>query len=1166
MSKNVQISPQRNIDQNSLINLNLNIIQNFIDLKIATENELIYLEEDLKDFFIEYLDPKLKNKNNSIDDEAIKMEKDIYKLILNLRKRIKKLNKIIEEKILIKNSEFYKFYCDILKTYEEFNWLKNINPSAVHSERMVSEPIYEPKIMMNLVDEESIIEEFLKKVKKHKKPSYPYLSKNTTNESFEDIHKRLENLEYNLQVGNALLDNNLRGKDRIIINPPQDFRVKNKGKKHEEKQYMITDVEEIEQKFLESTGEEYEEYKKQLEELTEKMENIKMNTNPSSSHNIKVEFSSDEEQDFPYGTPIPDKVDINQYRKTQKRYTGNIRKQSIKEINPMKSYNEPIHTTGIWLDLDCVDKNKTIETWIKSTDLAIQFNKWETYTAFGFIEHTFRGTVSEWWRKLPETIKGGVKYGINRTEVLDNRNSLNEQNIQEILKRFEKILRIEFLGNRHTSNEEERTQEEYNQGMIAMENLKICDMCELERYTCKFEELYYVLNQGDYQENKPILRSYFTKLPFPWGIKLLKEYEKLLPLGKEEGVEIDSLGSRIEFTKRMISMWCREALENKKAYKIRKNSLCCYKDNGQVEQFGCYKKKYKPYKKYKRKFKNYKKFSKKNFKPHKKYFKKRNWNKKFKPRNIKKCRCFICNEEGHIAPQCPKKKDRQNIKTLRIYEKFQDDSYIEPIEYFEDLSSECSSIYELDTSSSEEEYEEIVYMNQEIQQSEIEIETTEEVEDSIEGINQEITFDIKKYAGITKKILDLQEKDVFHQGFLGILPRVNKTIVSMNYKEMSINIEDTIGKVRIPIITKEWVKQKLSKIPENVRNKLKCIELGGIQVMIKGFFREGMNIPIEIYCMDNRILQDPIDALLGTVVGNLVYQKIIFTIKPNYAISLSDENIDQSLNLYYRIGNLKMLRRSKAVSISIKSIFAFSTSHHNNLRKINDNIIIHKDFEELAQYIPPRKYQEHEVTIPEQIMLDFHKQAREINSEEKLIRRNSVSLEGDNLIARFPSRQESKMIRLKNLSIAEPSSSQYYIKTRYVNQEGYKKNLLVLIDTGADKSHVNAKFVSHLTEFEISEPYIFKDYLGNNLEIRKYVKFPLILIGEDQREYIKEIILYKDELYKIDRSPILLGMNFLEKYSPYKICQGYLKITVNDNPIIISRIDENMKSLLSWKE
>lgn len=196
---------------------------------------------------------------------------------------------------------------------------------------------YEPKVMMNIVDEENIIEEFLRKVEKHKKLSYPYLAKNSTNESFEDIHKRLENLEYNLQIGNALLDKKLEGKDRIIINPPQDFRIieKDKGKNHEIKQYMITEVEELEKKFLESTGEEYEEYKKQLEELTEKIENTKMNTNPSISRNIKTEFSSDEEyENYPYGTPIANKEDVNQYRKTQKRYTGNIRKQSIKKNKP----------------------------------------------------------------------------------------------------------------------------------------------------------------------------------------------------------------------------------------------------------------------------------------------------------------------------------------------------------------------------------------------------------------------------------------------------------------------------------------------------------------------------------------------------------------------------------------------------------------------------------------------------------------------------------------------------------------------------------------------------------------------------------------------------------------------------------------------------------------
>lgn len=93
---------------------------------------------------------------------------------------------------------------------------------------------------------------FWKKFEKYKKSSYPYLPKNTINESFEDIHKKLENLEHNPQVGNALLDKNLKGKDRIIINPSQDFRItrkeNNKGKKNEENQYMTTDIKELEKK------------------------------------------------------------------------------------------------------------------------------------------------------------------------------------------------------------------------------------------------------------------------------------------------------------------------------------------------------------------------------------------------------------------------------------------------------------------------------------------------------------------------------------------------------------------------------------------------------------------------------------------------------------------------------------------------------------------------------------------------------------------------------------------------------------------------------------------------------------------------------------------------------------------------------------------------------
>ncbi len=106
------------MDQEPLINLTPNIIQDFIDLKIAIKSELNYLKGDLKSFFIDYLDPKLKYKNTYIDSQAIRIENNIHKEIVNLEKRIEKLNIIIEKKVLTKDNKFYQFYCDLLNIYE----------------------------------------------------------------------------------------------------------------------------------------------------------------------------------------------------------------------------------------------------------------------------------------------------------------------------------------------------------------------------------------------------------------------------------------------------------------------------------------------------------------------------------------------------------------------------------------------------------------------------------------------------------------------------------------------------------------------------------------------------------------------------------------------------------------------------------------------------------------------------------------------------------------------------------------------------------------------------------------------------------------------------------------------------------------------------------------
>ncbi|XP_022883636.1 uncharacterized protein LOC111400452 [Olea europaea var. sylvestris] len=83
-------------------------------------------------------------------------------------------------------------------------------------------------------------------------------------------------------------------------------------------------------------------------------------------------------------------------------------------------------------------------------------------------------------------------------------------------------------------------------------------------------------------------------------------------------------------------------------------------------------------------------------------------------------------------------------------------------------------------------------------------------------------------------------------------------------------------------LDRERDNRELANIKRSTRERLKNIVIGGIQIMIKGYFREGMDIPIQIYLMDNRILHDPMDALLGVVSKNLVYKKIIFTIRPGF--------------------------------------------------------------------------------------------------------------------------------------------------------------------------------------------------------------------------------------------------------------------------------------------
>lgn len=102
-------------------------------------------------------------------------------------------------------------------------------------------------------------------------------------------------------------------------------------------------------------------------------------------------------------------------------------------------------------------------------------------------------------------------------------------------------------------------------------------------------------------------------------------------------------------------------------------------------------------------------------------------------------------------------------------------------------------------------------------------------------------------------------------------------------------VSESSGLVTIPLLTPALVQYHLSKASTEFRKKAKYIHIGGIQVLIKALFRKGLNSPVTIWLMDNRHLTSS-NALLGIVNGNLCYKSLLFSVFPNYAVSLRDKN------------------------------------------------------------------------------------------------------------------------------------------------------------------------------------------------------------------------------------------------------------------------------------
>ena len=76
----------------------------------------------------------------------------------------------------------------------------------------------------------------------------------------------------------------------------------------------------------------------------------------------------------------------------------------------------------------------------------------------------------------------------------------------------------------------------------------------------------------------------------------------------------------------------------------------------------------------------------------------------------------------------------------------------------------------------------------------------------------------------------------------------------LSSKEKALNIEATSNKIEIPLLEKKELIQRIQKINEKDRCKIGWIFIGSIQMIISATFREGIDTPIDLALLDDRII------------------------------------------------------------------------------------------------------------------------------------------------------------------------------------------------------------------------------------------------------------------------------------------------------------------------
>ncbi|KAG5592053.1 hypothetical protein H5410_042567 [Solanum commersonii] len=218
-------------------------------------------------------------------------------------------------------------------------------------------------------------------------------------------------------------------------------------------------------------------------------------------------------------------------------------------------------------------------------------------------------------------------------------------------------------------------------------------------------------------------------------------------------------------------------------------------------------------------------------------------------------------------------------------------------------------------------------MSKEIQEQENSVQILKTEEDH-RGYALKATFDGETFRKIQRLKLNLKTEDNLLSRMQIMFARDKISYHEYQEIEKVIEITQTTGKHKLNLLTKPMIDQILRRILEKKRKKMNYVHLGGIQILVKSTFKEGINCPIVINLFDERFINAR-EGNLGIVEGNLAYTKLLFTYYPKYCISLKDIDFNDALSLYFQIKRKDLFKpRNHIMSIYYQDLYTVTNSNY----------------------------------------------------------------------------------------------------------------------------------------------------------------------------------------------------------------------------------------------